>query len=177
MSFPTHVGILSGNQGWDGDIDDNFDIVFDGPFPLHRDAALTEANVQSTFPAAAHDKCFVWVNHSVFGYTLYFSDGTNWRVYGWEKRITSSVTGAVTLNGRERMVMLSGSPPYTVTLAPAASWKGETVTFKLLVAGGTVTLDGNASETIDGATTYTGLNAQYARVVLYSDGTNIHVIG
>ena len=176
MSRPTHAAILSGTQGWDGDMDDNFDVVFDAPFPIHEDAALTEANLNATFPASSHDRCFVWVNHTVFGYTLYWSDGSNWRPYSGEIRDFTNITTTATLSGRERVVLLAGSPAYTVTLAPAADWAGETVDFKLTVSGGIVTLDGNGSETIDGATTYVGLAAQYDKVRLYSDGVNIHIL-
>ena len=38
-----------------------------------------------------------------------------------------------------------------------------------------VTIDGNASETIDGATTY-ALSAQYQSISIYSDGSNWHVV-
>ncbi len=177
MARPLKLDIDSGNQNWDGKIDDNFEVLFDGPIPIHTSASLTETNLQSTFPATSYDRCLVWVNHSVYGYLLYVSDGTNWRPYGHDRRITTSHTGAVTLNGREQVVLLSGTPPYTVTLAPAANWRGRTLVLKLLVAGGTVTIDGSGAETIDGALTSTVLNAQYARLVLFSDGTNVHIIG
>lgn len=177
MARPLKLDIDSGMQNWDGKIDDNFEVLFDGPIPFHASASLTEANLQSTFPAASYERCVVWVNHSVFSYLLYFSDGTNWRPYGTDTRITTAHTGAATLNGREQVVLLSGSPPYTITLAPAANWRGRTLVLKLLVAGGTVTIDGSGAETIDGALTSTVLNAQYARLVLYSDGTAVHIIG
>jgi len=175
MTRPEHVAINSGDQGWDGDMDDNFDVVFDAPFPPHEHTG-DETDLASTFAAASHDRCLVWVDHTTYGWVLYYSDGTNWRLYGFDKRAVTNVTGTATLNGRERVVMLAGSPAYTVTLAPAADWAGETVQFKLTVSGGTVTLDGNASETIDGATTYTGLGSQYDTVTLYSDGTNVHIL-
>lgn len=177
MARPLKLDIDSGIQNWDGKIDDNFEVLFDGPLPMHASATLTEANLASSFPPASYDRCLVWVNHTVYGYLLYVSDGSVWRPYGHDRRITTAVAGATSLNGREQVVLLSGSPPYTVTLPAAANWKGKTIVFKLLVAGGTVTLDGNGAETIDGALTYTGLNAQYARVTLFSDGTAIHIIG
>lgn len=176
MAFPQLTPVSSGVQGWDATISDNFAIVTTGPFPLHRSAALTEANLAATHPAASFDKCFVWVNHTVFGYTLYWSDGTNWQPFGFEKRTTALVTGAATLNGREDLVLLAGTPPYTVTLAPAANWAGKTVTLKLTVAGGIVTLDGNGSETIDGALTSVVLAAQWDSVTLYSTGTSILIL-
>jgi hypothetical protein len=175
MARPTHAGILSGTQGWDGDIDDNFDIAFDAPYPVHEHTG-DESDLNATFAASSHDRCLVWVDHTTLGWTLYWSDGSNWRPFSHEVRDFTNITGIATLSGRERVVLLAGSPAYTVTLAPAADWAGETVDFKLTVGGGTVTLDGSGAETIDGAATYTGLSTQYDTVRLYSDGTNIHIL-
>lgn len=176
MAFPQLAPVSSGIQGWDGVVDDNFVILAEGPFPLHRDAALTQANLAATYPAASYDKCFVWINHTVIGYTLYWSDGTNWQPFGFERRTTETVTGTATLTGREDLVLLAGSPSYTVTLAPAANWAGKTVTLKRTTAGAAVTLDGSGSETIDGALTNTDLAAQWDSITLYSTGTAVLIL-
>lgn len=67
---------------------------------------------------------------------------------------------------------------FTVNLPAAASvGAGKEVTIKKIDASANaVTVDGNASETIDGATTYS-LSAQWKYVKLYSDGTNWHIVG
>jgi hypothetical protein len=175
MSRPIHVPLNNGNQGWDSTVNDNFTQAFSAPFPIDEHAG-DESNLQSTFAAAAYDRCLIWVDHTVLGWTLYFSDGANWAPYSSEKRAATAITTTAALAGTERVVLLAGSPTYTVTLAPAADWAGETIDFKLTVSGGIVTLDGDGAETIDGASTYVGLAAQYDHVRLYSDGTNIHIL-
>lgn len=66
----------------------------------------------------------------------------------------------------------------TQTLSPAADWivNGKSIEIAIKNVAGvgdTVTIDGDGSETIDGATTIT-LN-QYESAILYSDGTNIFI--
>jgi len=66
------------------------------------------------------------------------------------------------------------SGTFTVTLQAAASYQGRVLIIKNSGAG-TITVDGNGSETIDGATTYS-LSVQYATVQIMSDGTNWKII-
>jgi hypothetical protein len=64
---------------------------------------------------------------------------------------------------------------FTITLHAASTWT-KTLTVKRINSGGNaVTLDGNASETIDGATTR-ALSQQYESVTLASNGTNLFVL-
>ncbi len=69
----------------------------------------------------------------------------------------------------------------TVNLPTAVGVAGKTYTFKdISGAAGTstnyITIDGNASETIDGATTYT-LDTNYEWVIIRSNGANWFVVG
>ena len=62
----------------------------------------------------------------------------------------------------------------TITInlpALAGGNAGKEIRVKLKTAGNTLTLDGNASETIDGSTTYT-LTVQNQAVTLVSDGSS-----
>lgn len=63
---------------------------------------------------------------------------------------------------------------FTVTLFAASGNAGRIIMVKNSGTG-TITVDANASETIDGATTYS-LSAQYATVQLMCDGTNWKII-
>lgn len=64
----------------------------------------------------------------------------------------------------------------TINLPSAATFiRWVYVIKKIDSSSNAVTLDGNASETIDGATTY-ALTKQYDSVAIQSDGTNWHVI-
>ena len=66
------------------------------------------------------------------------------------------------------------SGTFTVTLYAASGNAGRILMVKNSGAG-TITVDGNASETIDGAATYS-LSVQYATVQIMSDGTNWKII-
>lgn len=64
---------------------------------------------------------------------------------------------------------------FTITLHAASTWT-KPLTIKRINSGANaVTLDGNASETIDGTTTR-ALTQQYESVTLVSNGSNIFVI-
>lgn len=68
------------------------------------------------------------------------------------------------------------SAAFTVTLPPAAACKGFTVTIKKTDASANaVTVEGNASETIDGAANVS-LADQYDTVKVQSDGTNFLIL-
>jgi hypothetical protein len=67
-------------------------------------------------------------------------------------------------------VVASNTGTVTITL-PSGHSVDDTIIVKKTGATGTVTVDGNASETIDGALTF-DLTAQYASITLISDGTN-----
>lgn len=74
MARPSHVGISSGLEGWDGEIDDNFDLVFSTPIPIaiYDDFASLPA-------AASYEDCLaVIVDEDV----LCISDGSNWKRIG-----------------------------------------------------------------------------------------------
>ena len=63
MARPTKNNIDSGIQGWDGKIDDNDEALFNAPIPIHEHTG-DESDIQATFPAAAHDRCLVWIDHT-----------------------------------------------------------------------------------------------------------------
>ena len=63
----------------------------------------------------------------------------------------------------------------TVTLPKAARWAGLTLIIKKIDASNNVTIDGDGSETIDGAATVV-LNTQHHSRTLFSDGSNWRVI-
>lgn len=65
---------------------------------------------------------------------------------------------------------------FDVTLPAAATSSGYIYVIKNVGASGTVTINGNASETIDGAGTV-ALAAQYDFRMIICDGTAWHVIG
>jgi len=87
-------------------------------------------------------------------------------------------SGDYTLTAADRTVLVSASgAARTMTLPAAAGHFGRIYTIKKTDgSANTVTIDGNASETIDGATTKV-LTAQYEVVTIQCDGANWHIIG
>ena len=85
---------------------------------------------------------------------------------------TSTATG-ITLDVTHHTVEVTATGQ-TITLPAAAGITGRHYTIKLTAAG-SCTVDGNASETIDGAATYS-LSAQYKYLTIVSNGTNWIVV-
>ncbi len=175
MTRPATVPINSGNQGWDGDMDDNFDVVANAPLPIHEDAAITTlAALQTAFPAAAHDRCFIWINLTTYGYTLCWSNGTSWITYGMEKRPVrvSSVTTSQVIT--DKFVRFTGAGTVDYDFLAAASWPGGTVEVRNDTSGA-VALDPNGTETINGGGAGTPLSlAAGSTARIYSDGSALY---
>jgi len=84
-------------------------------------------------------------------------------------------TGTYTVatgDGSNVVVLCTGT--FTVTLYAASGNSGNVIQVKN-VSTGTITIDANASETIDGATTQT-ISARYTSLSMVCDGTNWHII-
>jgi uncharacterized protein (TIGR02145 family) len=122
-----------------------------------------------------------WVSNSTV-----FNDGTNVGV-GTDSPLSNldiqgsmglkftTITAATTLN-QTHNVVLCNSGPYTVTLPAAASNTGKVYYIKNISSTNvTITLDGNASETIDGSTTF-NLGSYKHAVRIICDGSNWHVL-
>ncbi len=85
-------------------------------------------------------------------------------------------TADYTAAGDDTILMNATSGNLTVTLPAAAGKVGWVYNIKKTDSSeNTVTIDGNASETIDGETTLV-LTLQYQSVSILSDGSNWHII-
>lgn len=110
MARPIKNDIDSGIQNWDGKIDDNDEALFNGPLPIHEHSG-DETDLQSTYAAAAYDRCHVMVDHTTLGWSLYISDGTSWtRVIAVQQTpavvdLTNSTGGT----GNDTVAAVSGS--------------------------------------------------------------------
>jgi hypothetical protein len=87
----------------------------------------------------------------------------------------ASVAIDTTLSSAHFTLLVDASGAARVITLPAATARRIYVVKKIDSSGNTVTIDGNASETIDGALTKV-LSAQYASVMIQSDGTNWHIL-
>jgi hypothetical protein len=89
----------------------------------------------------------------------------------------TSVAADLTLNGSHDVVLVDTTAAVrTITLPAAASYKGMLYTIVRITAGANaVTVDGNASETINAVANYS-LSAQWKHVTVVSDGANWVII-
>lgn len=85
----------------------------------------------------------------------------------------TTISTTTTLDGTNYTVLCSAT--LTVNLPAAASNTGRVYNIKNIGAAATITIDPNASETIDGATTYT-LTTQYQTVTIQCDGSNWFIL-
>lgn len=103
------------------------------------------------------------------------SPNSNFEVSGSVSKSITTKTAAYTLTDLDYTVIgntnLSG---FTFTLPTAVGRTGRIYVIKNAVGGNTLTVDGNASETIDGYLTYI-LSCQ-SGIIIQSDGANWHVI-
>lgn len=98
-----------------------------------------------------------------------FADGS----FGRRVRV---VTSSYTLTAQDSVVLVNNAGTATMTLPPAAGITGRHYTIKKISGAlNDVVTDANASETIDGATTYTQ-TLQYTSITIASDGSNWHII-
>lgn len=91
---------------------------------------------------------------------------------------TASTSTDITLDNTYYTVKVDASgASRTITLPAASGCTGRVYIIKKTdSSGNTVTIDGNSSETIDGATTKV-ISTQYAGYAVQSDGTNFIIIG
>lgn len=87
-----------------------------------------------------------------------------------------SKTAAYTATATDDVILGDASGgAFTVTLPTAVGIPGKRYTIKRTSSSNNVTVDGDGSETIDGATTK-ALATQYAAIVVVSDGTGWHIV-
>lgn len=88
----------------------------------------------------------------------------------------ATVTGDTTLDSTYSVVLVNASGTTTITLPAVADSDGMQYTIKNIHATGSVTIDGNSSETIDGSTT-ASLASQYDYKKIVCDGSAWYIIG
>lgn len=82
----------------------------------------------------------------------------------------------VLLNANHNVVIVDASGgAVTVALPPVANWTDQFIIVKKTDATNNITISPDGSETIDGSADHV-LNTQYDFVMLFSDGSNIHIV-
>jgi hypothetical protein len=107
------------------------------------------------------------------------TDGSG--VTSWISPVTTfAQTGSYTItdtDGYTAILITTGASDRTVTLPTAADNSGREITIKKVDSGaGKLTIDGESSETIDGATTVV-LFKQHESITIYCDGVEWHILG
>lgn len=111
------------------------------------------------------------LGHSKFN-DLYPADTTSGGDIDARRVTTKTGTGTLTI-GEAGLILVSAASSYTLGLPTAVGNKGRIFIFvKTDATSNLITIDGNASETINGLLTYTGLNYQYDYVAMKSDNSN-----
>ena len=88
--------------------------------------------------------------------------------------LTAPLAKATTYTALVTDDLILCSSTFTLTLYTAVGNSGRQITIKN-VGTGTITVDGNASETIDGSLTAV-ISVQYVSITLLSDGSNWSII-
>lgn len=96
---------------------------------------------------------------------------------GLSANVTTQTSATLTLDASHWTVLCDcTSNAITITLPAAASHTGRIYNVKKIDStANAVTVDGNGSETIDGATTQT-ISIQYNSIMIQSDGSNWHIL-
>lgn len=88
MARPVRNVIASGEAAWDGEVDSNFSILTDGPFPM-----ALYANVGALPVASSYDACLALVGTSSAA-RMYKSNGTSWELYDAKAAYLANSTAA-----------------------------------------------------------------------------------
>jgi hypothetical protein len=133
-----------------------------GSFTTRLLAGTNSASYTFTFPPASPGQT---------GKTIIF-DGNGLAEFRYSEKFSAAKTTTYTATGDETVIPCSGSA-FTVTLPAAANMTGKELTIVKTDSSLTniITIDGNASETINGSLTTT-LNTQYESVTIVCDGSN-----
>jgi hypothetical protein len=140
-----------------------------------KSAQLEEITGSSTTPAA---RSRIYSDKTDTAATLpTFHNGTAWRILKFLHSPLSAKTTTATLTLKEEAVTANANgAAFTITLPTAVGNTGKIYAVKKIDSTfNAVTLDGNASETIEGSTTTT-LNTQNECLTIISDGANWRIL-
>lgn len=73
MARPSKIAVTSGTPGWDAVVNQNLDILFDGPLPLFRASDLTD--LETNYLASQYEQCVAITEDTG---VIYVSDGADW---------------------------------------------------------------------------------------------------
>lgn len=139
----------------------------------------TDSTVNTVTIAGTIEGLTNYILYVQYEYVVLEWDGSIWAIMSEsniERLIPAKTAASVTLATTElntTIRLTPGSGNQTVTLPTAVGIKGKWYKLKRTAFTSLVTLDGNASETIDGTTTYPVFGMQWLKII--SDGANWQV--
>ncbi len=86
MARPTRNLISSGEAAWDGEVDTNFSIMTDSPFPI-----ASYGNIGALPAASSYDDCLAHVRADD---RLYISNGSSWELYDRKSAFVADSTAS-----------------------------------------------------------------------------------
>ena len=180
MAKPGRDNVQSAVNAWDANVNNNFIRLFDRPLPVFLHTG-DETDLEAAYPAASHEECIVWVDHTAVGLTPYVvnknhpSGSPTWQPQALNLPVSPVVHNATAnLDWGDRIVLANPGGAITLTLRSASGLAGQTVQIKNLSIQNVI-VDGTTAGLIDGANTVT-LTTQYETLSLYSDGATWHIL-
>lgn len=175
MSRPTAPDIDQTQFGWQAQFNQVRDVAFNKPFPIHIHVG-SAANLETTFPAAAHEHCLVWLDTGTRD--LYVSDGVTWALFsagGGGGALPTLANGVEVSSGRS----LNGKPSFFMLVVIASLPNATTATFAHGIVGATDLAVAHASAT-DGAglmvpLPYVSTGGATSNIAYFADSTDITV--
>lgn len=138
MTRPLKTAVPSGVEGWDSELNDSLDTLFDGPLPPHEwpsTGTKTLAELETQYPAASFDRCLVNLNETTRGWVMCWSNGTAWRVVSNEPAAVA-LTDAASIAVDAAALGPAGTGRVTLTanraLAnPSGGFDGQVITIEV----------------------------------------------
>lgn len=104
------------------------------------------------------------------------TNGVTWASVAGSALAVTTKTTTYTATTSDDVILCTSASAWTLTLYAASGNSGKILTIKKTSSDtNAITIDGNASETIDGATTTT-IDSQYETLKIICDGTNWHIL-
>lgn len=178
MKWPNQYFVSTSNANW---VVESWDFVtgdvYQNTLVAFKNANTGSSRVTVQQPTSKIDGAASFNIKGKYSSLMMLYDGTEFHTISYVPRQVRSVTSSNTLSWPDGTILVnSNSGALTITLPLANDYTEYIIRVKKTdSSANVVTIDGNGSETIDGAANTT-LSAQYDAVTIVSDGSNWHIL-